>query len=70
MQGSTSCNVIFQFNYRVDEGALQSFGNWSMEYDDPPETFNIDLSELAGKSVEFTWRWVAMGPAQAIRRSR
>jgi hypothetical protein len=48
------CNVRFQLNYRADGGALANLGQWDQTYDGSIQNLNVDLSSLAGKSVEFT----------------
>ena len=53
LNGGASCDVKFQFNYRADGGPLQSLGTWSESYDGAIQSLNIDLSSLAGSSVEF-----------------
>ena len=47
------CNVKFQFNYRVDGGSLQTLGSWTETADGNIRILDIDLSSLAGQSVEF-----------------
>ena len=47
------CNVKFQFNYRVDGGSLQTLGSWTETADGSIRILDIDLSSLAGQSVEF-----------------
>lgn len=53
LTGNTECDVLFQFNYRANGGSLQSLGQWNMKYADAPKDLDIDLSSLAGSSVEF-----------------
>ncbi|HUS83943.1 MAG TPA: NBR1-Ig-like domain-containing protein [Anaerolineales bacterium] len=47
------CNVQFQFNYRADGGSLQNLGSWVETSDGNIRLLEVDLSSLAGKSVEF-----------------
>jgi hypothetical protein len=47
------CRVIFQLNYRADGGAIQNLGTWTEIFDRNYNRLDIDLSPLAGKSVEF-----------------
>ncbi len=49
-----ACDVRFQLNYRADGGSLQNFGQWDEAYDGSIRKLDLDLSSLAGKSVEFT----------------
>jgi hypothetical protein len=58
-----SCNVKFQVNYRSDGGALQPLGEWTEVYDGSTTKVDIDLSSLAGHSVEFSLAVLANGPS-------
>lgn len=53
MYESASCNVMFQLNYRVDSGAIQNLRTWTEVYDRSVTKVDVDLTPLAGKSVEF-----------------
>ncbi len=48
-----ACNVRFQLNYRANGGALQNLGQWDQSYDGSIMHVNVDVSSLAGSSVEF-----------------
>ncbi len=61
LNGGAACDVIFQLNYRADGGPLQSLGQWNVKYADAPKVLNIDVSSLAGKSVEFVLAVTANG---------
>jgi len=50
---SPSCNVLFQLAYVADGGAVTALGGWSEVSDGSYTNIDIDLSSLAGKSVEF-----------------
>ncbi len=50
---SPNCNVIFQLSYVADGGAVTSLGGWNEASEGKFTNINIDLSSLAGKSVEF-----------------
>lgn len=63
LNGGTNCDVKFQFNYRADGGALQTLGSWTESYDGAIQSLNIDLSSLAGSSVEFVLAVQANGPS-------
>jgi hypothetical protein len=63
LQGGLACNVRFQLNYRADGGALQNLGQWDQTYDGNIQSLDLDLSSLAGKSVEFVLAVLANGPA-------
>jgi len=58
-----ACNVRFQLNYRADGGALQTLGQWDQTYDGNIQSLDVDLSSLAGKSVEFVLALLANGPS-------
>lgn len=51
---SPECNVMIQINYRADGGSTQNLGSWTEVYDGNWTFLDIDLSTLAGKSVQFT----------------
>lgn len=57
-----ACSVRFQLNYRADGGALTPFGQWNQDYNGTLQNLDLDLSPLAGKSVEFVLAVLA-GPA-------
>jgi hypothetical protein len=61
LYNATACNVRFQLNYRVDGGPLQNLGQWDQTYDGSIRKLDVDLSSLAGKSVEFTLAVLANG---------
>lgn len=63
LTGGASCDLIFQLNYRANGGALQSLGQWSMKYSDAPRNLDVDLTTLAGSSVEFVLAAMANGPS-------
>jgi hypothetical protein len=50
---SISCNVVFMLNYSIDGGPVQNLGTWVETYTKRYQVLDIDLSQLAGKSVEF-----------------
>lgn len=55
LDASPSCNVLFQLNYSVSGGALQGLGGWVETFDGAWTRLDVDLSSLAGKSVEFVF---------------
>ena len=63
LNGGANCDVKFQFNYRADGGPLQTLGSWTESYDGAIQSLNIDLSSLAGSSVEFVLAVQANGPS-------
>jgi hypothetical protein len=53
MDNSPGCSVVFQLNYRADGGSVQNLGTWTEVFDRSVNKLDIDLTPLAGKSVEF-----------------
>lgn len=53
LDNGLACDVRFQLNYRADGGSLQNLATWNEQYDGNIQTIELDLSSLAGKSVEF-----------------
>ncbi len=47
------CNLIFQLEYRANDGTKGTLGTWDEAYDGSVTSIDIDLSPLAGKSVQF-----------------
>lgn len=63
LHGAAGCDVRFQLNYKADGGSLQNLWQGSESYDAKFTVLNLDLSSLAGKSVEFAFAVLANGPA-------
>jgi penicillin-binding protein 1C len=61
--GGSLCDVTFQLNYIADGGPLQNLGSWSQVYDGSVAVLDLDLSFLAGKSVQFILGVSANGPS-------
>ena len=55
-------SVKFQLNYK-EAGVLKSLGEWTETCDGPLKSIDVDLTSLAGKSVEFVLGVLANGPA-------
>lgn len=55
-------NAKFQFNYR-EAGVLKSFSEWTETCDGVMKSVDVDLTPLAGKTVEFVLAVLANGPA-------
>lgn len=53
LNNSPSCNVLFQLNFVMDNGPVQSLGGWVETYDGNWQRLDVNLSGLAGKDVEF-----------------
>ncbi len=52
MYGANNCSVTFTLKYSVDRGAALTLGEWSEKADGGLTRVDVDLSSLAGKSVE------------------
>lgn len=63
LNGGAACDVIFQLNYRIGSGSLQNLGTWSMKYADSPKDVDVDLSTLAGQSVDLILAVASNGPS-------
>ncbi|MCL4559557.1 MAG: NBR1-Ig-like domain-containing protein [Chloroflexi bacterium] len=50
---ATNCNVKFLLNYIADGGSVQTLASWNEVYDGKFHKVDVDLSSLAGKSVQF-----------------
>ena len=48
-----NCNVRFQLDYQIDNGAIQTLGSWNEALDSNFTSVDVDLSGLAGKNVRF-----------------
>jgi hypothetical protein len=53
LSGSQGCDVTFELDYQVDKGPVHNLGSWHEIYDGSLTRINVDLSDLAGKSVRF-----------------
>lgn len=55
-------NVKFQLNYK-EAGVLKPLGEWAKTCDTTMKDVDVDLTSLAGKSVQFALAVLANGPA-------
>ncbi len=53
LSNSPKCDVIFQLNYRVGDGDLQTLWERRETYDDSIAKVDVDLSSLGGQKVKF-----------------
>ena len=53
LSDSDNCDVMFQLNYSANGGSIQNLGSWTETFDGNRTHINLDLSALAGNSVEF-----------------
>lgn len=63
LAGNPDCDVVFQLNYRIPGGVTNNLGEWREEADGRITRVNIDLSDLAGRSVELILTTLANGPS-------
>lgn len=63
LAGNPDCDVVFQLNYRIPGGVTNNLGEWREDYDGRITRVNIDLSSLAGRSVELILTTLANGPS-------
>ena len=61
LDNAPSCDVIFQLNYRVGGGDLQTLWERREVYDDQFNKVDVDLSVLAGQRVQFVLTVLANG---------
>jgi len=64
---ATDCKVRFQLDYQVENGTVQTLGNWDELYDEHFTVINVDLSSLDGKNVQFILTVFASGSAKGDR---
>jgi hypothetical protein len=60
LNDSEGCKVTFELAYQVEGGPVGSLGQWYEEYDGQITDIDVDLSSLAGESVTFILRVVAV----------
>ena len=53
LYGADKCKVKFSLKYIADNGPVSSLGDWTEVYDGKFTEVNVDLSSLAGRSVQF-----------------
>lgn len=63
LYGAKTCDVKFTLKYIADGGSVKSLGEWNEKYDGQLTNIDIDLTSLAGKSVQFILNVHANGPA-------
>lgn len=65
LKNSTNCNVQFILSYKADNDSEQSLMEWNQTADGNISKVNLDLSNLAGKSVQFIFTVKANGSPDA-----
>ncbi len=53
LYGNNNCTTTFSLDYKVDNGSVANLGKWNETYDGKITKIDIDLSQFAGKSVQF-----------------
>ncbi|GEM_PF-105451 len=53
MRGSPNCDLVFSLNYRLTNGGTYNLGTWREVYDGRTSSIDIDLSALAGETLQF-----------------
>jgi len=53
MADNPKCSLVFYLNYKDNAGAIHNLGKWPESIDGKITMIDIDLSSLAGKSVQF-----------------
>lgn len=61
LDGASDCKVLFQLNYRVGDGPVQTLWQGEEEYDGEFTKLDIDLNPLAGQDVKFILTVLANG---------
>ncbi len=64
VQNATQCSVIYQINYIVNNGQPANLGEFRHTYNGSLENVDIDLSPLAGQSVQIVLAVLANGSAE------
>lgn len=65
LQDSKGCDVTFFLDYQIQGQPVQNLGSWHEVYDKHLTRIDIDLSSLAGESVQFILRVVNNAKAKA-----
>lgn len=51
LQGNSGCDVVFELNYQIVNGASGQLGRWRETYDGVTTLIEIDLSDLSSRSI-------------------
>ena len=52
LEDNESCEVVFSLDYQISGGVVKNLGEWYEIYDGAATLVDVDLSELAGKTVQ------------------
>jgi len=61
MYKANDCNTIYELQYQIGKGAVQTLGQWNEVYEGQYYAINIDLSALNGQKVKFILTVLANG---------
>jgi hypothetical protein len=64
---ATNCDVRFQLDYQIGAGSVHNLAKWNEDYDGNFNAVEVDLSSLAGKSVNFILSVYAHGTPNGDR---
>jgi hypothetical protein len=64
IQGATQCSVIYQINYVVNNGQPTNLGQFSHTYNGIMQSVDLDLSALAGQSIQVVLAVLANGNSE------
>ncbi|BAJ64245.1 NBR1-Ig-like domain-containing protein [Anaerolinea thermophila] len=62
-----NCNVRFQLDYQIGDGAIQTLAFWNESYEGSFTSVDVDLNALAGNDVRFILTVLANGSADGDR---
>lgn len=54
LASAVNCDVTFQLQYRINNGKYQTITDWIEKFDGKLTKIEVDVSNLAGKSVQFS----------------
>jgi len=56
LRDSLECELLFELDYRLEDGDIKNFDSWYQSYDDYTEEIDVDLEDLVGETVQFILR--------------
>lgn len=65
LAGSSGCEVLFELDYRLLSGSYGYLGKWRESLDGQTSAIDIDLSPLAGRSIQLVFTVTNRGAAAA-----
>lgn len=61
LYGASACSVRYQLNYMDSSGGTQNLGQWDQIYNNSVSDLNVDLSSLAGETIQIVLVVLANG---------